>query len=86
MNKSLLSSNCIITIFQWFRSKELEEFQKMCKKFYDYIIPVVMWRLKTFPYITNKQMFYFKQNSRNFYLYDVIQKVHSKYQIDMIFP
>lgn len=74
MNKSLLSTNNMITIFEWLSLLEQISWQMLSKKFFDEVIPMVMWRLKTFAFIGNKIVHYFDQESKNIFLYDVMTR------------
>ena len=58
----------------------------MSRSFFHDIIPRVMWRLATFPYLGSKLLHYFKEGSKDVLLYDVIKKIHTRFRIDWQIP
>lgn len=86
MNQSVLFINDMITIFEWFIPLELIHWQNLSTKFFSQIIPMVMWRLRTFPNISITFIHYFEPQTKDVFLYDVINKTQTQFQIEREIP
>ena len=54
--RSGLSMNCLIVILEYSDAEHLLKYQTISRAFYDSVVPMVMWREKTFAAASNQQV------------------------------